>query len=762
MREKRKSEIESIVMNSATYNGITIHPTLINFFYGNNGVGKTTIARHIEENLGINWTSGKSNADYSVLIYNQDFITSNLQNYGKLPGVFTINEINISIQNEIEEKNKDKRKLSEDLTKLNEIKTNKEGSLGKQLELFQDSCWEKTKKIRERFEKTQGGKKRKAAFADEVLLIKNHIEHDIKDMEMLYDTAYDSNAKIYDEFNKVNNSLPICDLLNESITSKSETTFAKFMKVLNATDWVQQGHKKFSVQAEGNCPYCQQVLPEDFEDQLASCFDAQYQEDVERLNNFAAEYNFKAMSIMKALKNNMINLYPKLGLDGYKDKMALIDETLKLNEQLIEKKIKEPATKVDLTDVNSLIDDINNLIDSLNRQIKSNNDVVNAKQQKQTELKQQIWEHIAFLLKSDISSYNTSKKNLEKEIRDTTKQIGDFQKNSTELCNEISRLSSGVVNTKDTVDNINLLLRDSGFQGFNLKEKDDTPNVYEVIRPDGSVAEKLSEGERNFIAFLYFYHLVKGSKSADNTETEKIVVIDDPVSSMDSSALFIVSALVREMIEICHNNVDYLGNTGNGDYIKQLFILTHNTYFHREVTYNQTKHYDYISFFLIEKIDNISSITHCTRPCATAPSEVENYNPVQNAYAALWSEYREVKSTIPTLNVIRRILEYYFLQLCGYESTDIRKRLLVDNRDKFITTLEDGTQDLSKLNMASAMLYYIASSSKGVGDGLNYVDNAADVEQCKETFKMVFELMGQEQHYEMMMGINLEKLSLAL
>lgn len=128
----------------------------------------------------------------------------------------------------------------------------------------------------------------------------------------------------------------------------------------------------------------------------------------------------------------------------------------------------------------------------------------------------------------------------------------------------------------------------------------------------------------------------------------------------------------------------------------------------------------------------------------------------------LWSEYREVKSTIPTLNVIRRILEYYFLQLCGYESTDIRKRLLVDNRDKFITTLEDGTQDLSKLNMASAMLYYIASSSKGVGDGLNYVDNAADVEQCKETFKMVFELMGQEQHYEMMMGINLEKLSLAL
>lgn len=41
---------------------------------------------------------------------------------------------------------------------------------------------------------------------------------------------------------------------------------------------------------------------------------------------------------------------------------------------------------------------------------------------------------------------------------------------------------------------------------------------------------------------------------------DKIVVIDDPVSSMDSSALFIVSSLVREMIEVCHNNFDYEGD----------------------------------------------------------------------------------------------------------------------------------------------------------------------------------------------------------
>lgn len=69
----------------------------------------------------------------------------------------------------------------------------------------------------------------------------------------------------------------------------------------------------------------------------------------------------------------------------------------------------------------------------------------------------------------------------------------------------------------------------------------------------GKIAENLSEGEKNFIAFLYFQQLVFGRESADGDTREKIVVIDDPVSSMDSSALFIVSAQIRKMIEVCRD-----------------------------------------------------------------------------------------------------------------------------------------------------------------------------------------------------------------
>ena len=298
------------------------------------------------------------------------------------------------------------------------------------------------------------------------------------------------------------------------------------------------------------------------------------------------------------------------------------------------------------------------------------------------------------------------------------------------------------------------ILRDSGFQGFGIRAKTGVENVYEVIREDGSVAENLSEGERNFIAFLYFYHQVRGSMSSEEIK-EKIVVIDDPVSSMDSTALFLVSAIVREMVNVCRNNTEYLNPKVPGDYIKQLFVLTHNVYFHREVTYQQVGYYNCTSFYMIRKNDNISTIKLCKRQSKEIPSEEENYNPVQNSYAALWDELRDLQSTIPALNVMRRILEYYFLQLCGYEGSDLREIVLDEHRNKFIKQVEGEKPDMTDYQLASSLLAYI-NNPNGISDGLNYVEDCEDVEAYKRVFKMIFDALGQIQHYKMMTGKRIE------
>lgn len=216
--------------------------------------------------------------------------------------------------------------------------------------------------------------------------------------------------------------------------------------------------------------------------------------------------------------------------------------------------------------------------------------------------------------------------------------------------------------------------------------------------------------------------------------------------------MFIVSTLVREMVEICFNNADYLERRVHGDYIKQLFILTHNVYFHKEITYNQLCRYHCVSFYTINKTNNISAVRLCERQNSKIPTEMENFNPVQNSYAALWAEYRELHGTIPTMNVIRRILEYYFMQLCGYDGVDIRKRILENNKDKFVDISTDGKVDYSRYHLASAMLSYITAQSIGISDGLHYVDDCTDVVQCKEVFKLVFDTLEQGQHYRMMMS----------
>jgi hypothetical protein len=51
-----------------------------------------------------------------------------------------------------------------------------------------------------------------------------------------------------------------------------------------------------------------------------------------------------------------------------------------------------------------------------------------------------------------------------------------------------------VINTAATVDSINAHLKDSGFEGFHLREKEGVKGTYEVIREDGKVATKAQRG----------------------------------------------------------------------------------------------------------------------------------------------------------------------------------------------------------------------------------------------------------------------------
>jgi wobble nucleotide-excising tRNase len=204
------------------------------------------------------------------------------------------------------------------------------------------------------------------------------------------------------------------------------------------------------------------------------------------------------------------------------------------------------------------------------------------------------------------------------------------------------------------------------------------------------------------------------------------------------------------MIEVCRNNCTKENQAYEGNYIKQLFILTHNAYFHKEIASAYVSKYEYTSYYMIRKWDGHSSIKWCKVQNPEEPSSFMNVNPVKNSYAALWDEYKADLSAVPLVNVVRRILEYYFLQLCGHEGSSLRQQILIDGRPNFVD--ENGNEDAEKYHIAQTMLAYINANSMATNDDVHFVDDSLDVTECRNTFKLLFEIMGQDQHFNKMMG----------
>jgi len=224
------------------------------------------------------------------------------------------------------------------------------------------------------------------------------------------------------------------------------------------------------------------------------------------------------------------------------------------------------------------------------------------------------------------------------------------------LNSEIQELTKNVTSIQPTIDEINKTLQYYGFDNFEIVPSSSDENHYQIKREDGTLAEStLSEGEVTFITFLYFLQLAKGSTDKETITEERILVVDDPISSLDSNVLFVVSTLIKGIIKDIKNDI------GN---IKQLFVLTHNVYFHKEVSFidGRTREHGQTNYWILRKNNKISLIQ---------PFLMKN--PIQTSYELLWNEIKnkDQNSSVTIQNTMRRIIENYFKMLGGYKDDDL-------------------------------------------------------------------------------------------
>lgn len=759
MAVKKKSIITKATLNTPTYKNEKINDiSFVNFFYGSNGTGKTTVAEELQKPANLEINHGVNLSDYNIYSYNTDFIKANFSLKNKVKAIYTAGSINVANQQRIDEIKKltkdNKKEIEREETAIQTAKNAKDAAY----KGFQKLLWTNSAAERQFFSQFMTGfLKGQDLFISKVIAAYNNRDTDslLEDYDKLQKTivtAFNGDDTTYPHFTLPTISIPNKDdILSTSLTTSESTEFARFVKVLNNASWLKEGHDKYH-NKEGKCPYCQGNLSEDFEEKYKSCFDEDYQKSINELTLFRKDYEYQLTSFIEGLRKNCVGTLPTLDLKLYNQYIDTLEDKLKINLQLIDNKIANPEIVVELEKIDDLLTVIKGNVAVNNVLIDEHKKIIENRKNIKKRCETDAYRYLAFKFTNEIITYKDSIGNIDAEIssHETTKQT--LESTNTTLADEAKQLGANVVSAGPVVEAINKTITRSGFQGFHLEWNENDKGSYQVCynsKDDAGnyiPATRLSEGETNFIAFLYFYFTVVGTDETGSTK-DSIVIIDDPVSSMDSQTLFIVSSLVKNLIDRCINASSIEeGAAIKDNNVAQIFILTHNVYFHANITPEYEDNYSAVNFYQITKNANQSHIKLRTK---TKDGENYNINPIKNSYAALWRELDEVETSISACNIIHRILGYYFLNLCGYTNKKLETELLINNSDKFLKD-ENGNDTQERFNLVRSFLEYLDHSQNTVGNEVYFVDGV-DVQTCRDTFKLVFDTMQQSQHYEMMM-----------
>ena len=499
------------------------------------------------------------------------------------------------------------------------------------------------------------------------------------------------------------------------VIGKSDVDIAALIEKLNNSDWVMQGRKYYNPN-DPVCPFCQQETPDSLEQSLNEYFDDAFQKESKRIAALLRDYESHSKTLMETLGKVLDDSTRDKWLDkvAFKNQCDLVASKIDANLNRIKEKQQQSSVPVSLEPLASILETIRQMLTKANREIKTHNGRVANFHTEKFRLVREVWRYLLDLGQTNLDSYKTRKSNLESAIDGLKTGIEPCRKDIQELNVEIRTLEAKTVSIQPTIDKINNTLKEFNFQGFELVPSS-RKGFYEIQRGDKSnAAPTLSEGERSFIAFLYFYHLLKGSTTGSDLKTDRIVVFDDPVSSLDSQVLYLVSTLIRKLFDEVREE---------SSAIKQVFVLTHNVYFHREVSFRCRSSNE--GFWIVRKSRGCSKI------------ERHDENPIKTTYELLWSEIKhDTPDRVCLRNAMRRILEYY----CTFLGNDLH----LDNiSDRFVGVRKDVFRSL--------ISWMHAGSHAAVIEDADYSQEAT-IENYKEVFRKIFEETRQLDHYKAMMG----------
>jgi len=544
-----------------------------NLIYGSNGSGKTTLSRFFFDlNTGVapgfpelkykiksdsaEFKNGQSYAR-SIAVFNSEFIHNNIgQIEGSLNPIYILGEDNKTlaeileadekllenVQNEIAAKN---RKLDDLRKQRGKIFTDIAKTVSKDISGALTRTYNKTSAERafeklSLFEKLEPGK-----LSELTEGLKQNPRDLLNKVQLGNDKFFQTIEGFKDKFDGI---------LKQSATA---IAIAKLVQNPDLLAWVEQGQEIHL--EETLCQYCLREIPEERKDRLAAHFNAEdatlkteienLQEDINELSVSLDELNFPSR---KKFYIESVNHYVEIRELLRSEKENLHSFLGKIRELLGEKLLRRnEGYELDFEWPQSL--DLKGHLESMNSLIETTNAKTQDYEKFLIDASSKVEAHHLASVAEQISGYDD-------EILEFTDQIESLE-NGLDGKLGLEALRARIEENRGKLSDAHRGADELSKKLFTFLGRNDLKFVAEDqgyrIERYGRPAQKLSEGERTAIAFLYF---VVSLNDKSIILTDSIVVIDDPISSLDSSSIYQAFSFLKNAVKDAH----------------QIFILTHN------------------------------------------------------------------------------------------------------------------------------------------------------------------------------------------
>jgi wobble nucleotide-excising tRNase len=665
-----------------------------NIIYGWNGSGKTTLSNlfqvvedgnianmpeleyEIMDEKGKKFKQGGF-LGQKIRVFNQNYIENNLKiREGRAKSITMIlGGVNKEIVEQIEGDEKEIKEKNDELNKINEELDQKTKIKGKTFTEIAKTIYVAMTGGAIRTYRKDNAESDFANIANKELLSDQDLEKYMLVVKQTSKPAINAIGKIEIPDNEGKSKdleeiaqdfiKKVGELLAQTVESK---IIEKLKNNRDISDWVENGIDIHEKHKTANCEFCGQVLPEGRLAELTQHFNDADKKMKQNIDESISKFSQILQSINSIAYPDQARFYDELQkkyqdacLEFDKEKTKLIKAIGKIIEILKDKKSKttESVNLDESIDTKIIIDLVNKISEFIEAHNKKTSDFENEKNIAINKLKfhflSTIFDEVK-KIEQDISDCKEKNRKLNEGDLSSPQDIG-----LKALKKRINENRSKISSTHKACDDINKGLEtflgrsELFFEPNKKKIADENGQQKElddgyIIKRGNKLADNLSEGEKTAIAFVYFtIHLKDKNFDLKNG----IVVIDDPISSLDSNSLFQAFAFLKNAVK----------NAG------QVFIFTHNFDF-LKLLLNWAKNANHgrdSEYFMLKNC--------CENNCRSAyidkmDKELSEYESEYHYLFKILNEFESdgtIAQAYPIPNIARKVLDTFlmFRMPCG-------------------------------------------------------------------------------------------------